>query len=147
MALCSLIPRGHRVADVGTDHARLPAYLVQRGITTRVIATDIRPGPLARADRTICTHSLGNNIELRLGDGLTCVSPDEVDSIVIAGMGADTIIAILEASPWSRQKNLILQPMTHKERLLEFMGGAEPVIVFAKEGRREYCVMNYGSDC
>lgn len=147
MAVLSFIPRGHRVVDVGTDHARLPVYLVERGVTETVIATDIRMGPLERAKRTISAHKLLEKIELRQCSGLEGVMPEEADTVVIAGMGADTIIGILESAAWARLKNLVLQPMTHSDRLRGYLlagGYGRPRTLSVSEGTRGYTIFNVG---
>lgn len=147
MAAVSCIPDGHRVVDVGTDHARLPVYLLERGIASRVIATDIRKGPLERAARTIAAHRLTGEIELRLADGLKGVDPPEVDTIVIAGMGAETVIEILDGLQWPKRKNLILQPMTRPGTLEAYLmasGYGEPRRLVAREGRRVYTILHVG---
>lgn len=117
------IPAGSRVADVGTDHAVLPIHLVKTGITDRVIASDIAKKPLEKAAENVKRAGLSGVIELRLSDGLKGVSPDEVDTVVIAGMGGELIADILEAAPWLRNKQyrLILQPMTKAEKLRRYL--------------------------
>ena len=114
---------GSRLADIGTDHALLPVQLIRQGVCTYVIASDVKKGPVAVATRTVMEAGLTEKIAIRLGDGLSTVSPDEVDDIVIAGMGGETIIAILEAAPWvkSGHYRLILQPMTRAEKLRRFL--------------------------
>jgi tRNA (adenine22-N1)-methyltransferase len=136
-----MIPRGHRVADIGADHARLPVYLLERGITETVIATDNSPGPLERAAQTLRKHRLEGRVELRLGDGALTLSPGEIDTAVIAGMGGDSVLEILEASPWLTGKNLIVQPMTKQEKI-ERLGFLEKAEVC--EGRRRYIIFRMG---
>lgn len=97
-ALFELIPPGRRVADIGTDHAYLPLLLVERRKSPFVVATDLRPGPLAAARRHIEARGLADAIELRQGDGLEPLAPGEVDLVVIAGLGAERIVAILDAA-------------------------------------------------
>ena len=141
LAVAGLIPPGARVADIGTDHARLPVYLLQRGIASSVIGTDIAEGPIANARRTIATHRLESKITLRLCDGAEGVDPDEVDAVVIAGMGGETIRDIVLKSPWLRQKRLIVQPQTRQlllPRWLEAEGYALKDQLEACEGRRLY---------
>ena len=112
--VADMIPRGMRLADVGTDHAYLPTALVQQGKITSAIAADLRPGPLSRAKSTVQEYGLQENIRFRLCDGLKGIGPDEVDAVVIAGMGGETISMILGAAPWTREQNtaLVLQPMS-----------------------------------
>lgn len=68
---------GSVLADIGTDHARLPVYLVEQGICPKAIASDLRQGPADAARRTIRSAGLENRIEVRLGDGLTALTADE----------------------------------------------------------------------
>ncbi len=111
------------VVDIGTDHAYLPAFLVQQGIAERVLACDIGILPLKNAEKTVRTYSLSDKIELRVSDGLKEVSPDEADEIVICGMGGTLMASILESAPWIKREgmHLILQPMTHSEDVRLFL--------------------------
>jgi tRNA (adenine22-N1)-methyltransferase len=104
---------GAPVADIGTDHALLPVYLVKQEISPRVIAGELHPGPLQSARSTVAFYGLDNQIQVREGDGLQVLRPGEADVIVIAGMGGVKIRDILEASPavLERVKRLILQPI------------------------------------
>ncbi len=124
-----LVREGSRVADIGTDHAHLPVTLVQEGRCPSAIASDVRRGPVDNARRTVEQAGLTAAVSVRLGDGLHTVQPDEVEDIVIAGMGGETIAAILEEAPWVRDPRyrLILQPMTRAEKLRAFLfcGGFE----------------------
>ena len=114
---------GMRVVDVGTDHAYLPAWLVERGIISSAIATDIRPGPLRNAAETLRRAGLEKQVQLRLCDGLRGIEAEEADDIFICGMGGEQIAAIIADAPWLRDfdKQLILQPMTRAERLRSFL--------------------------
>ncbi len=110
-------PSCRRLADVGTDHGYIPADLLLAGRLDRAVAADIGAEPLDRARRTAEKYAVAN-MDLRLGDGLSVLSPGEVDCIIIAGMGGDTIIQILSAAPWTREGvTLLLQPMTRAELL------------------------------
>ena len=122
-AVAALVRPGSRVADIGTDHAYLPVYLVEQGICPSAIASDIGAGPLEAARHTVTAAGLTREISCRLGNGLDTVSPDEVEDIAIAGMGGETIAAILEAAPWVKDARLrlILQPMTHAEDLRRWL--------------------------
>ena len=122
-AIASRVRRGCRLADIGTDHAYLPIYLMQRGISERVIAADINESPLAVAAQNINKANLQDKIALRLGSGLSVLAPDEVDDIVIAGMGGELIANLLADAPFIRssQYRLILQPMSRPEKLREFL--------------------------
>lgn len=122
-AVAALVRPGSRLADIGTDHAYLPVHLVQAGVCPSAIASDIGVGPLEAARRTVTENGLTSKISLRLGDGLATVTADEVEDIAIAGMGGETIAAILEAAPWVKDARLrlILQPMTRAEDLRRWL--------------------------
>ena len=121
--VASFVRKGSRVADIGTDHALLPVWLVQNGICPSAIASDIVKGPVAAATKTISNAGETARIQVRLGDGLSTVQPDEVEDIVIAGMGGETIAAILQAASWVQHERyrLILQPMTRAEVLRQYL--------------------------
>ena len=106
--VAALVRPGSRVADIGTDHGYLPVYLVKEGICPRAIAADLRSGPLESARRHVTAAGLSDRIDLRLGDGLTPIEPQEVDDMIIAGMGGETIAGILAAADWVRQPRLRL---------------------------------------
>lgn len=113
LRIACLVPDNAVVADIGTDHALLPVYLLVTGKCPRAIATDVRRGPLEIARETIRAFGVGRQVELRLGFGLAVLEPHEVDAAVIAGVGNRTMIEILERSPQIRAtiRRLILQPM------------------------------------
>ena len=107
---------GHVAADIGCDHGKLSAALAGSGRCPLVLACDLRPGPLEKA-RVTCAP-FGDKVQCRLGSGLEVLAPGEADDIIIAGMGAETIIEILEAAPWvfDARYNLVLVPATkHRE--------------------------------
>lgn len=109
----SMVPKGSVLADIGTDHAYLPVWLVERGQIERAIAGDIAAGPCQAARSTVALHGLEEKVEVRMGSGLAVLAPGEADCIAIAGMGASTMISILEADMEvaERAKLLVLQPM------------------------------------
>ena len=115
----SLIPAGKGMIDVGTDHGYLPVQLIKDGYGGAVYASDIRPGPLSSARERAEKEGVSDRIAFSLCDGLDACPPDKVDTIVIAGMGGDTICGILDRAEWcmSEEYLLILQPMTKAEVL------------------------------
>ncbi len=124
--LCSVaeqVPKGANFADIGTDHAYLPVWLLQRGVIDRALACDLRQGPLNRARATAEKYGLTEAMEFRLCDGLTGVRPGEADTIAIAGMGGETIADILAAAPWVWRENclLLLQPMSAQPELRQWL--------------------------
>lgn len=118
-SVAELVPLGARLADVGTDHAYLPAWLLREGRVAAAVVSDLRPGPLDRARQTAERFGLTGRMDFRLCDGLSGLSPGEADTVVIAGMGGETIASILAAAPWSREagRTLVLQPMSAQEDL------------------------------
>lgn len=141
----TLIPKGVRVADIGTDHGHLPISLIRSGITEKVIACDIREKPLDNARKNIeKTKTVG--IELRLGDGLSPVLPHEVDYIVIAGMGGEVISGILDSAKWTKDPKytLLLQPMTSADALRRYLSENNFKIISEKavfDGGKLYTVI------
>lgn len=112
-AVAALVPQGSVLADIGTDHAYLPVWLLQKGRIKAAIAADIAAGPCRAAQTNIGMYGLKEQIEVRMGSGLTVLKPGEADGAVIAGMGGSTIVQILEESPAvaAALKFLIVQPM------------------------------------
>ncbi len=121
--IAGMIRRGDRVADIGTDHAYLPALLIREGISPLAFACDVSDGPLNNAKATVERFGLSESVILRQGDGLLAVNPDEIDTVVIAGMGGDLIARILSCAEWIKngRYELILQPMTAVEDLREYL--------------------------
>lgn len=117
--IASFVRRGSLAADVGCDHAYLSIWLVKNNIARHVIASDISDGPLYRAQKNIAAEGAADRITLRRCDGLEGIAHFNPDDIIIAGMGGEQIVDILDAAPFTRSpgKRLILQPMTHPERL------------------------------
>lgn len=141
-----LVPQGARLADVGTDHAYLPACLLLEGKIPWAIASDLRQGPLNRARETARQYGCGDRMAFRLCNGLAGIRPSEVDSIVIAGMGGETIAQILEAAPWVLEEKipLVLQPMSSLPELRTWLGQHGYAIAreqLAREGETLYVVM------
>ena len=114
--VASFVPKGAIVADIGSDHAYLPCYLVHKGIVSKAIAGEVVKGPYESAMKQVKLEGLGNHITVRLADGLKAINKeDHVDTITIAGMGGPLIVSILEKTPEvvTDAKRLILQPNIH----------------------------------
>ena len=105
---------GESAADVGTDHGHVPVELVRRTIVKKAVAMDVRKGPLSRATENIALAGLADKIETRLSDGVAKLQPGEADSVVIAGMGGELIIKILENGRhmWDSVKQWVLSPQS-----------------------------------
>ena len=104
-------------ADIGTDHAYLPIYLIKNGIVKKAIAGDYNQGPYEAAQKAVLNYNLAGKIEVRLGNGLTVLAEGEADIVAIAGMGGTTIVEILSAKLNLAQQvqRLILQPMNNAQ--------------------------------
>lgn len=114
LCCASMVQPGSRVADIGTDHGYLGIYLLQSGAARHVIACDLRKDPLENARRNAKLFGVDGEMEFRLSDGLEKILPDEVDTVVMAGMGGDLIQKILSQCPWRKREGLqfILQPQS-----------------------------------
>ena len=114
LCCASMVQPGSRVADIGTDHGYLGIYLLQSSAARHVIACDLRKDPLENARRNAKLFGVDGEMELRLSDGLEKILPDEVDTVVMAGMGGDLIQKILSQCPWRKREGLqfILQPQS-----------------------------------
>lgn len=122
-AIGKLVPQGCVLADIGTDHAYLPVWLLEQGKIASAIAGDIAEGPCLAAKNTVSMHGMKGKVEVRLGSGLKVLQAGEADCIAIAGMGASTMIEILEADmPLAVEaKRLVLQPMAGAASLRKWL--------------------------
>ena len=113
-AVADLVGTCRGIADIGSDHAYLPVWLIQHEKISFAVAGEVQPGPFEAARQTICDAALQERITARMGDGLQVVYPGEVAAVVLAGMGWATIRGILERSPdvLSLLDRLVFQPMT-----------------------------------
>lgn len=122
-AVADLVTVGYKTADIGTDHAYIPIYLVESGRIPSAIAMDINDGPLERARNHVMEHGLSQTIELRLSNGLASLSPKEADTAVIAGMGGGLVMRILK-NDWKvtlTLKECILQPQSEIAKVRAFL--------------------------
>ena len=112
-AVAAFVPESSSFADIGTDHAYLPVWLVEQGIITSAVAGDIAAGPCQAARTTVAMYGAANAIVVRQGSGLAVLTPGEADCIAICGMGGSTIISILAADMAVAKgaQRLLLQPM------------------------------------
>ncbi len=126
--IAKLVPNGDRVADIGTDHAYLPIFLRQQDISPAVLACDIRALPLKSAMNNVADSGV-TGVDFRLCDGLSAIEKNEVDTVVIAGMGGECIAGILERS-WAEnsKKRFLLQPMNSPEELRRYLCGRYTLI-------------------
>ncbi len=123
LQIAHMVDNCNQLADIGTDHAYIPIYLLQTGVAQRAIATDIKEQPLHRAAKNINKYCLADKIELRSGDGIKPIEDGECDVFIIAGMGGFLISEIIKASieKVKKVKSIILQPMYTEEVLREYL--------------------------
>ncbi|MBE7721508.1 MAG: SAM-dependent methyltransferase [Lacrimispora celerecrescens] len=121
--IASFVPEGSRVADIGTDHGYIPIHLVQEGKAKHAIAMDVREGPLLRARAHIQEAGLQNYVEVRLSDGLLKLEQNEADCVVIAGMGGELMIHILEEGRdlWENISCWVLSPHSELDKVRRFL--------------------------
>ncbi len=120
--IASLVPKGAKVCDVGTDHGLLAAYLFLKGETVSVCATDINTLPLRRAEECIKRYG-ADGVRLMLCDGLCNVTKQDADTVIIAGMGGEVISGIIDRWEFSKDPSVtfILQAMTGTDHLRRYL--------------------------
>ncbi len=111
-AVASFVTPGYKVADIGTDHGYVPIYLVQEGVSPHAIAMDINKGPILRANEHIIENKLEDFIETRISNGFEELEEGEAECAIVAGMGGELIIRILEEGKnrVKEFKEIILSP-------------------------------------
>lgn len=121
--IADFVKNDSTVADIGTDHAYIPIYLVKRDIIKKAFALDINKGPLKKASENINAFGFGEKIITRLSNGLDNLKPEEADTIIIAGMGGELIIDIMERGGdfFTPNKTFILSPHTKIDLVREFL--------------------------
>ncbi|MGN1348368.1 MAG: tRNA (adenine(22)-N(1))-methyltransferase [Acutalibacteraceae bacterium] len=121
--VASFVRQGSVVADIGTDHAYLPVYLISHGISEKAFAADIGRGPLLNAEKTVTEYGLNDKITLVLSDGLKEINLSAVDTVILAGMGGDLIKDILSCADIEALKkiHIIAQPQSHAEKVRGFL--------------------------
>lgn len=144
-ACCEYIHPGDRVADIGCDHGYLGIYLLQEGIAASVIAADVNTMPLDSARQNAHKYGVMDKISFYLSDGVKSI-PRDFDTLVCAGMGADTMISILQAAQWlkSGQYRLILQCQSRRPELRQYLyenGYTIRSEVLAQDGKFIYPIM------
>jgi tRNA (adenine22-N1)-methyltransferase len=121
--IASMVDVCESMADIGTDHAYIPIYLIKAGVCRRAIASDINKGPVDKAVKNIKLEGLQDKIECRLGGGLSTVKQGEIQTAVIAGMGGNLIRDIIEADieVFKELHSCVLQPVQNPEVLREYI--------------------------
>lgn len=145
LACANFVDRGSRVADIGCDHGYLSIHLLTSGIARSCIASDVKEGPLHSALRNGRKFGVAERIEFCLSDGV-CGIPRDFDCMVCAGMGADTMIHILESAPWLKSEHytLVLQCQSKTPLLRRYLSDEGWQIeeeTALRDGRFLYTVM------
>ncbi len=145
LACCSFIAPSDRVADIGCDHGYLGIYLLTKGIASSVIAADINRQPLDSALRNAHKYGVADRMSFYLSDGVRSI-PREFDTMVCAGMGADTMVSILEGAPWLQNESyrLVLQCQSKTPMLRQYLsknGWRIHEETVLRDGRFLYTVM------
>lgn len=117
-----MVRKSSVAADIGTDHAYLPAYLVLNGISPSALACDLRKGPLDNARKTVEHYGLSDKITLRLSDGFDEIEPFEAQDFIICGMGGTLMAELVSRAYWlkDKSKRIIVQPQSHAEDIRQF---------------------------
>ena len=145
LACAQFVKKGDRVADIGCDHGYLSIYLLTNGIASSCIASDVNEGPLQSAMRNGRKYGVVNKMEFCLSDGVRDI-PRDFDSMVCAGMGADTMMHILHDAPWLKDPKyrLILQCQSKRPELRQWLydeGFRINRETLAKDGKFVYSIM------
>ena len=145
LACCNYVNQGDRVADIGCDHGYLGIHLLKTGVAQSIIAADINEGPLHSATVNALKFGCRDKMRFFLSNGAVSI-PRDFDTMVCAGMGADTMISILTAAPWlkSDQYRLILQCQSKTPMLRRFLWENGWYIrreTLAKDGKFVYTIM------
>ena len=145
LACANYVHKGDRVADIGCDHGYLSIHLLTNGIARSCIASDVNEGPLQSAMRNAVKFGTKNKMSFHLSDGVQNI-PRDFDTLVCAGMGADTIMSILHHAPWLKDSKyrLILQCQSKRPELRQWLydeGFRINRETLAKDGKFVYSIM------
>lgn len=145
LTCCNYVKQGDRVADIGCDHGYLGIYLLTNGIAQSIIAADINEQPLHSATVNALKFGVRDKMRFFLSNGVVSI-PRDFDTMVCAGMGADTMISILTAAPWLKNDRyrLILQCQSKTPMLRRWLyeqGWSIRRETLAKDGKFVYSVM------
>lgn len=146
LSVARLVRQGAVFADVGTDHAYLPLYLLKNGTVSRAICSDINEGPLENARANARDNGYADKIDFMLTDGAAALTGLGITDMAICGMGGELIAEIIEKAPFIKTDGvrLILQPMTKQEYLRGFLAREGFTVTdeaYASEGKRAYLII------
>lgn len=148
MAIMSFCSDSDCYADIGTDHAFIPIYLAQKYKNSKIYATDLREGPIEIARANAESYGVSERVEFFCANGLDFPNADLAKTIIIAGMGGETIINILDNAKWCREvPEIIIQPQSKIQELLNYMIENSFSVLDAKlaaEKERIYLIIKFG---
>lgn len=148
-AIADLVSQNSKIVDIGCDHGLVDIYLYQNNITSNIIASDINKNALENAFKNIKLNRLEDKIQLRLGNGLDVVSKeDNVDTIIISGMGSHTIVGILKNNLFKLRniKTIIIESNNQHEFLrteITKLGYFIDNEVIVKDGNKIYIIIKF----
>lgn len=121
LEVAKFVRQGALVADVGTDHAYLPIYLLKKGIVKSAVATDVREGPLVHTRDNVEFYQVSDKVTVYRADGLDGIEHYAPDDIMICGMGGELILRIVTECDYTRKEGvrLLIQPMSSFSELRE----------------------------
>lgn len=140
-SLAKYVDDGDKIMDVGCDHALLDIYLVQNHMTDKIYVCDVNPNALNNGIENIKKYGLEKNIIPILGYGIERADEYNIDTLIISGMGSNTIISILESPNLNRMYKLILQSNNNHYELRKFLMDKKFTIEYeeiVKDGKKEY---------
>lgn len=146
-----MVIKGKPVADIGADHALLSIYMLQHNLIPKAIVTDIIKGPYERAKKAVNESPYRDKIDVRKGDGIKVLNPREVATVIIAGMGGDTIAQII-SDDWDKAETyerFILQPMSRSYVVRQLLAERGWTLVEEKlvyENNKYFVILVYTPD-
>jgi len=144
LAIASFIEKDDTLVDVGCDHAYLDIYLVKNNLCRKVIASDISEGALSQARINIKKYKLSKKIDVVLSNGLDNIDCSKLNTIVISGMGTQTILNILKSDKIKNIKKIIIQSNNNLTELRIAMSKKGYTIereVAVFENNKFYCII------
>lgn len=122
-----MVTKGNTIADIGTDHGYVPIYLIKNNICPKAYAMDINQGPIEIAKNNIISYGLEEQIIAIQSDGLDMLEPNKADTVIIAGMGGELIVNILEKGLKKLEnckkpiKELVLSPQKRIDMVRKYL--------------------------
>lgn len=146
LSVAKFVRQGAMFADIGTDHAYLPVFLLLNGTVRHAICSDVNRGPLENARRTAIEYGVADKITFALADGAAGIEKYAPTDVAICGMGGELIVRIIDEAPYlkTRGVRLLLQAMTRQEILREYLNSNGFSVVgedYSTESGKSYLVL------